>query len=83
MISLLGQSPLDARATSCSQDRLEILLLPFALGAFENPGFALYAGEFYSRRKIRKGEELTVDYNFDHTDDLTNACAGKELPRNF
>ena len=31
---------------------------------------------YFSRRQIRKGEELTVDYNYDDTDELVNCVCG-------
>jgi uncharacterized protein len=31
---------------------------------------------YFSRRRIRKGEELTVDYNYDDTDELTKCVCG-------
>jgi uncharacterized protein len=31
---------------------------------------------YFSRRKIRKGEELTVDYNYDDTDELVKCVCG-------
>ena len=31
---------------------------------------------YFSRRKIRKGEELTVDYNYDDTDELMQCVCG-------
>lgn len=31
---------------------------------------------YFSRRKIRKGEELTVDYNYDDTDEVMKCVCG-------
>ena len=37
---------------------------------------------YFSRRKIRKGEELTIDYNYDETDELMKcACGAKNCRR--
>jgi len=33
---------------------------------------------FMSLRRIRKGEELTVDYNYDHTDETMTCACGAE-----
>jgi uncharacterized protein len=31
---------------------------------------------YFSRRKVRKGEELTVDYNYDDTDEIVRCVCG-------